>query len=631
MSQLDQKATPHHTRWCNGCKSDKYPGKRYACKECDDFDLCQRCYDENRFSPNDSAVTHKSSHKMVYHELESKSHNSNDTWTAMSIKMQNYFGSTLGKDDWCKYDTDIKEEWTNLAKKIGFAIYGPPTIIPSSSNSSYYGYDDKKEKHIMSIRNHVLELNRKAWKDEKVYMNVIYVSFWSKDYESMLPIIRVFRKKDDYLHSYFVEPEGRTYDSWSNFLDKNKLPECEICYPDKGWYEPDENGYCELKFRDSAECDTSRQLAKAGDIISTGIGIGGTVLGVIGLFTPLAPVAATTLTASLVSTGVYGTARATYQLTDRVLHGESINPFDNSQAFFHWLSIAGSIFAVGFSAGASASFYAGAAGAAGRNVGQATRIAINAALVGSLTTNYIGIVANVINIVERFKSGEVPALEIFQLTASVLFFTNTLLTIQTAGDIVKNAQKAQLEATRNQLTDLQKVNFDLQVIKDQDAARDAGATRRGQVERRGAQITIGRLNDLMTNTNWQDYFGNTNNVGNAALKHTAQPTHLSNGAGVVMENQAIAQAKHAHVTRYNGKGANKPSSNTIIALPQHELDLQIGDIARTNNIHNGPVSLPGSYYGYQVTIDGNQKVVESVPIRIENPTFKWDGNKGYIN
>lgn len=35
----------------------------------------------------------------------------------------------------------------------------------------------------------------------------------------------------------YVESTGRAYDDWEDFLNKNKLPECNILYPDGGLYE----------------------------------------------------------------------------------------------------------------------------------------------------------------------------------------------------------------------------------------------------------------------------------------------------------------------------------------------------------------------------------------------------------
>lgn len=57
---------------CDGCMTPSFSGDRYKCLRCYDFDLCARCYAEerdenhsveNRF-PRDSGFVHQSSHPM---------------------------------------------------------------------------------------------------------------------------------------------------------------------------------------------------------------------------------------------------------------------------------------------------------------------------------------------------------------------------------------------------------------------------------------------------------------------------------------------------------------------------------------------------------------------------------------
>ncbi|KAE9546667.1 hypothetical protein FO519_010121 [Halicephalobus sp. NKZ332] len=111
MSQLDRKATPHHDRHCNGCRSENYPGIRYSCKTCNKFNLCENCYGENRFIPSTNYMSnHMTSHEVTKHELPTSEHHSNDIWKAMSIKMQNYFGSQFGTRDWDEYNADNEVE-----------------------------------------------------------------------------------------------------------------------------------------------------------------------------------------------------------------------------------------------------------------------------------------------------------------------------------------------------------------------------------------------------------------------------------------------------------------------------------------------------------------------------------------
>ncbi|KAE9546083.1 hypothetical protein FO519_010705, partial [Halicephalobus sp. NKZ332] len=157
-----------------------------------------------------------------------------------------------------------------------------------------------------------------------------------------MPIIRVFRAHPNL--SYFVEPSGRTYSSWEDFLDKNKLPGYEICYPIDGWYRRDGNGYCDLWFRESTECDVSIKVVKETDTVSTIVGIGGIILGIIGLFTSLAPIAAAALVGTTLSSSGYGIIQRGYKLIDHAIHKEHINLLSNSESFFSWFSIIEPVF-----------------------------------------------------------------------------------------------------------------------------------------------------------------------------------------------------------------------------------------------------------------------------------------------
>lgn len=57
-----------------------------------------------------------------------------------------------------------------------------------------------------------------------------------------------------------------------------------------------------------------------------------------------------------IGAGTYGAARSTYKLVDRSTHGESINPFDNKEAFFCWLNIVGTAFSFSATVATSVSF-----------------------------------------------------------------------------------------------------------------------------------------------------------------------------------------------------------------------------------------------------------------------------------
>ncbi|CAF4507991.1 unnamed protein product [Rotaria sp. Silwood1] len=133
-------------------------------------------------------------------------------------------------------------------------------------------------------------------------------------------------------------------------------------------------------------CNPIKDFRYGTDIGATTISVVGTVLGIVGLFTPLAPVAAATLIATTVAAGTYGAKRSTNALVDRTTHGQSINPFTNKDSFFCWLGLVGAIVSLGAT---TATSVVSSMAARGTHVGQFARIAATTAIFGSVGVNSV--------------------------------------------------------------------------------------------------------------------------------------------------------------------------------------------------------------------------------------------------
>jgi hypothetical protein len=124
-------------------------------------------------------------------------------WKAISIKTQNRLGRDMGSRKWDKLDTKIQvgvlflvfclknhaffqNDWINLGRKIGFALYNAPTIDPSESDWCIFGYDKDKEEKIKALRQKALDLSESHANPHIAYINFVFVSFWTKDNESMV-------------------------------------------------------------------------------------------------------------------------------------------------------------------------------------------------------------------------------------------------------------------------------------------------------------------------------------------------------------------------------------------------------------------------------------------------------------
>ncbi|KAG2393443.1 hypothetical protein C9374_006974 [Naegleria lovaniensis] len=62
-TSIDAENGPHYGTVCDGCQIKDWMGKRYKCKDCDNFDLCEDCYNnpsirEQHFSGNHTFMLH---------------------------------------------------------------------------------------------------------------------------------------------------------------------------------------------------------------------------------------------------------------------------------------------------------------------------------------------------------------------------------------------------------------------------------------------------------------------------------------------------------------------------------------------------------------------------------------------
>ncbi|XP_049964687.1 uncharacterized protein LOC126485104 isoform X2 [Schistocerca serialis cubense] len=129
---------------------------------------------------------------------------------------------------------------------------------------------------------------------------------------------------------------------------------------------------------------------------------------------------------------------------DKVQLGWGVTPAaqPGNKAAMSWISVAGSV--VGMAAGAAASRAATLA-RNGQVMSKTGQITCNALNVTSLAVNATGIGIGAISLRERIKEGEATALEVFQFSASLLFFAHATVNFQTASQIIKETQKGVME------------------------------------------------------------------------------------------------------------------------------------------------------------------------------------------
>lgn len=367
---------------------------------------------------------------------------------------QQEYEDLLGDREW-----DIIEpwEWTILRKKVGFGLYGPPSIEPSSENRQT-GYKKEQLDQIEKICDQLVDsLN---FKNQNILFACVFVvgKIWNERFT-----VPVFKAKRDCKNTYwcnYVDSSARKYSSWTtDYLQKNKLPKCVYCYPTHGKYERNSDNEVCVSFGTSPACDFVNRMFSVFDSVATVVTVGATVVGVAALCTiPIAgPIMATTAVAS-VSTGVYGVGRSAHALIDRATHSQNIG-LDDPEARGCWLAIVGS--SLGFAQGRLISSMTNAA-RAGEVMGKAGRIAFLAVQTGSLTVNGIGIIHGLALLIDKNDRNELTPLDVFQFSASILFFTNAAINMKTASTIIKEVQHDVINSHRENLTPEAKKLFNKQ-------------------------------------------------------------------------------------------------------------------------------------------------------------------------
>ncbi|KAF1749007.1 hypothetical protein GCK72_025474 [Caenorhabditis remanei] len=481
MSPFGKLAFPVHDNPCASCGSKVFPGLRYVCPEiCPDYGICATCFIKKKGTDEIE----------LFEAVQANPKLEKKYQIGAAIVTQKYYGIGLARLDWFQICKDDEDQMKNLGRKIGFAVYQYPTNLPQEERNSLnpdqleelmknieqeanreannnntktkkkfdskfipeFGYTKEQEEHIIKLRDELFDINRRQKKYKEGESNIVetkfvFVSFFADgSHSNILPLI-CLRISDT--RTMYVESTGRAYDDWDDFLSKNKLPECNILYPYDGLYEMEPGGILNLRYDISRRSKLPSKIAKISDRSAMGIGIAATIGSVIGLFTPLAPVAATTLLYTAIGTGVYTMARSGYHIVDRATHNENVNPLRSRENFVDWLAVAASLASFGAIGGSA---YLTVMATQGIEVSQAIEYTVNAAIFANFAVSGIALTASGYNIFEKVANGERPTpLELFQFSTSLLFFTNAAVNLQTAERLIQQTTQEKINDYRDGL------------------------------------------------------------------------------------------------------------------------------------------------------------------------------------
>ncbi|XP_066997091.2 uncharacterized protein [Anabrus simplex] len=373
------------------------------------------------------------------------------SWEDEAVGVQQKFYNLFGDYDWDSYEYSERQF---LEKKVGFALFGPPSELPSSINQT--GYNTKQYEEITKVCSAILREDKHGQSgNAETFMSIIFVCLEvpvprkksSEEQISGVQPIPIFRVPNDLTGPCFIDYSARVYQTWKDFLNNNELPECRYCYPYDGFYQTDDNGVVLVDFGKTPACNVKRKVLSGLDITNAGVSFGSAVISVASLFFPITgPLMVASLWGG-VTAGAYGLVRSSTILVDRANHSQSIGLKD-SDARSCWLSFAGSAFGTASMGANTAITMMTEAGQIVSSAGRMTSTILN---IGSVTLNGLGVLNGAFMLQNKFKDGELTALDVFQFTASVLFFTHSAVTLKTADSIIKETQTEVIETYKESL------------------------------------------------------------------------------------------------------------------------------------------------------------------------------------
>ena len=364
-------------------------------------------------------------------------------WKERATSNQQYYSDRLSDRH---YDSHSPDEYKYLKLKIAFSLFGSPEVKDDEKEIEISAYTEDQQTCTNSMFDRLEEYSKRD-----IEASFIFLMIKQFEQHYQLPVIR-FKSTDG--SEYFLDHYSRVYKSWDNFTEWNELPECLYCYPVNGWYrDSDEN--VKLEFSTSPRCNVGEKVVKYADYASIGTTIGSLGLLSVGLlFPPAAPICLPAATLFGATSGTYAVGRNGTKLIDRGYHGQSVNPFSDSQARACWMGAVGGALGVGTLGTAR---YITLLAQRGDVASKVLRATFNTMNVSSLSVNGLGILTNIYELSQ--KKGKITAFDVANLTLNILFFTHSAVNVKTARALIKDTQSNVLDHSKMQMDDQAQAGF----------------------------------------------------------------------------------------------------------------------------------------------------------------------------
>ncbi|XP_003741638.1 uncharacterized protein LOC100898406 [Galendromus occidentalis] len=376
-----------------------------------------------------------------------------DEWKHEARKVQQGYFLLLGDRLW---DDIGPGEEIVLRRKIGFGLHGPPFVLPSDANK-HTGYEGEKLELIDEISNKLTQPNK--FSSEGIHFACIYILACFDEKSHTIPLFKAKAAKTESDSCMFVDTCARVYSSWDDWVNNEKLPACTYCAPMGGSYVADPENEVMLSYSESLATSVGAKVVNALDDTTSAISWAATGLFLASFFVPIARPLATALKMTAGTATVYGAGRGIQGLVDRGKHGQTINVADRD-AREHWLDIFGGAMSAGVGLVVK--------------ISRKGRLYFRNAKTGNVTISGLGIAHGLEHLADKIEKGELSSLDIFQFTATVLFFSHAALSLSIARSFAE--KKLSVRQVLSQKVDFGKSQEDFSI------ASDTGPRSNGRLE-----------------------------------------------------------------------------------------------------------------------------------------------------
>ncbi|SPP76871.1 uncharacterized protein LOC117580214 [Drosophila guanche] len=374
----------------------------------------------------------------------------------------------------------------------------------------------------------------------------------------------------------FVDENGRVYPNWASYVATNELPDGVMVAPERGIYKI-VHGQVRLDKYTTPAGSTKKKVL---GYLDTGSAIGGFAAACIPVAAFLTlPVSAPLMAAAGavgLATAGYATARSSAKLVDRSQHEQSINVTDR-EARGHWLGVIAGTVGLG-AAGATSAM--SAATAAGKEVGAITQLTINGFNISSIVISGTGVANGVLDLILKHQDGDnVTAMDVLQLSASLVLFTHSVYNFRLASTIINDTANSKIGSYRETLSNRQRRAFD-KVSKE--TIRIRGNTQ-------GKLDIIRGVNEVPSRQQFNDLY----KINKQLNKEGVRAAFAPDGKGFVLNDQVATNTAELRASVQHNQGPDILGQVRQPIPATHEAAVNTRTIGGSRLLGPNPTALDG--------------------------------------